>query len=275
MTNPSQSPANPSKSQILNFKLLAQHELDGFGGVGEGINLQIAPDGRRILWLAHESAPKNFTAVDVSDPRKPKVVMQTELPHKDVRSNSLDVVGNTLVRCLSDQDNRHAAGGYRSLRHLGAGKAQADFALRPFGTAFTRRARSVVRRWRVRAHGVRRRRFSAARPQGRSMLHDRGRAQSVQAGRSGPLVGAGNARRRQRTVAAPHRGRLCDRRFGFSRAQYQCLSGTPEPRLRRISRLRCGDPRYQRQSASEDGVALEQLSAELGIQPYRVAAVQP
>src|SRR6185312_5354933 len=55
-----------------NFKLLAHHMLDGFGGIGEGTSIQIAPDGRRILWLAHESAPKNFTAVDVSDPRKPK-----------------------------------------------------------------------------------------------------------------------------------------------------------------------------------------------------------
>ena len=57
-----------------NFKLIAQHTLDGFGGMGEGMSMQIAPDGRRIIWLAHESAPKNFTAVDVSDPRKPKVV---------------------------------------------------------------------------------------------------------------------------------------------------------------------------------------------------------
>src|ERR1700741_237407 len=55
-----------------NFKLLAQHELQGFGGMGEGMAVQIAPDGRRIIWLAHESAPKNFTAVDVSDPRKPQ-----------------------------------------------------------------------------------------------------------------------------------------------------------------------------------------------------------
>jgi hypothetical protein len=58
-----------------NFKLLSHHLLDGFGGMGEGMSIQIAPDGRRILWLAHESAPKNFTAVDVSDPRKPKVVV--------------------------------------------------------------------------------------------------------------------------------------------------------------------------------------------------------
>jgi hypothetical protein len=54
-------------------------------------------DGRRILWLAHEGAPKNFTGVDVTDPRNPKMVVQTELPHMKVRSNSLDVVGNLMV----------------------------------------------------------------------------------------------------------------------------------------------------------------------------------
>ena len=37
----------------------------------EGMSIQIAKDGRRILWLGHESAPKSFTAVDVSDPRPP------------------------------------------------------------------------------------------------------------------------------------------------------------------------------------------------------------
>ena len=80
-----------------NFKLLAQHELDGFGGMGEGMAVQVAPDGRRIIWLAHESAPKNFTAVDVSDPRKPKVVVQTDLPQPYMRSNSLEITGNTMA----------------------------------------------------------------------------------------------------------------------------------------------------------------------------------
>src|SRR5215212_4098583 len=67
--------------QAHNFKLLAQHTLNGHGGMGEGMSLQLARGGRRILWLAHESAPKNFTGVDVTDPRKPKVVVQTDLPH--------------------------------------------------------------------------------------------------------------------------------------------------------------------------------------------------
>jgi hypothetical protein len=79
------------------MRLLAHHELQGFGGMGEGMGLQLAKGGRSILWLAHESAPKNFTGVDVTDPAQPRVVVQTELPHAKMRSNSLDVVGDTLA----------------------------------------------------------------------------------------------------------------------------------------------------------------------------------
>jgi hypothetical protein len=87
----------------LNMRLLAHHELQGFGGIGEGMAMQLAPDGRRILWLAHESAPKNFTGVDVTDPRAPRVVAQTELPHAKVRSNSLDVVGDVMAVAYQTQ----------------------------------------------------------------------------------------------------------------------------------------------------------------------------
>ena len=70
-----------------NMRLLAQNDLGGFGNVGEGMVIQLARDGRRVMWLAHESAPKNVTAVDVTDPRKPSVILQTDLPHGDMRSN--------------------------------------------------------------------------------------------------------------------------------------------------------------------------------------------
>src|ERR1700687_174805 len=80
-----------------NFKLLAQNDLGGFGGMGEGMAVQIAKDGRRIIWLAHESAPKNFTGVDVSDPRNPKVVVQTALPQAHMRSNSLECSANNIM----------------------------------------------------------------------------------------------------------------------------------------------------------------------------------
>src|SRR4029079_7717875 len=80
-----------------NFKLLAQNNLGGFGGMGEGIAVQLAKDGRRIAWIAHESAPKNFTGAHVPDPRNPKVVVQTELPQAHMRSNSLDVAGDIMA----------------------------------------------------------------------------------------------------------------------------------------------------------------------------------
>jgi hypothetical protein len=80
-----------------NMRLLAQNDLGGFGNVGEGMAVQLAHDGRRVMWLAHESAPKNITAVDVTDPRKPSVIFQSDLPHGEMRSNSLDLAGDLLV----------------------------------------------------------------------------------------------------------------------------------------------------------------------------------
>jgi hypothetical protein len=77
-------------NESYGFRLLSQDLLSGFGAVGEGTSLQTAPDGRRIMWLAYEGPPKNFTGADVSDPRRPRVVVQTDLPHGKVRSNSLD-----------------------------------------------------------------------------------------------------------------------------------------------------------------------------------------
>ena len=91
------SRADAAPAAAWNFRLLSHHELDGFGGMGEGLCVQTTRDGRRILWCAHESAPKNFTGLDVTDPRNPRIVAQTELPHAYMRSNSLEVVGDTLV----------------------------------------------------------------------------------------------------------------------------------------------------------------------------------
>ena len=86
-----------------NMRLLAQHPLDGFGNCGEGMAIQLTRDKRRVLWIAHESAPKNVTAVDVTNPRKPTVLVQTALPHERMRSNSLDLVGDLLVVAYQTQ----------------------------------------------------------------------------------------------------------------------------------------------------------------------------
>ena len=86
-----------------NMRLLAQHPLDGFGNCGEGMAIQLTRDKRRVLWIAHESAPKNVTALDVTNPRKPTVLVQTALPHERMRSNSLDLVGDLLVVAYQTQ----------------------------------------------------------------------------------------------------------------------------------------------------------------------------
>ena len=84
-------------AEAKNMRLLGHNNLNGFGNGGEGLALQQTRDGRRMLYIAHESAPKNFTVVDVSDPTEPCVITQTDLPHDKVRSNSLDVVGDVLA----------------------------------------------------------------------------------------------------------------------------------------------------------------------------------
>lgn len=78
------------------LRLLAQTDLAGRGNGGEGMGL-LARRGRRTLFVAHESAPRNFTAVDVTDPRRPEVVCTVDLPHPGVRSNSLAVCGELMA----------------------------------------------------------------------------------------------------------------------------------------------------------------------------------
>lgn len=86
-----------SAGSAENLRLLGQDDLAGHGMVGEGLSVQRTADGRRILWVAHECAPVDFSGLDVTDPRAMRLVAQTMLPHAEMRSNSLDVVGDILV----------------------------------------------------------------------------------------------------------------------------------------------------------------------------------
>jgi hypothetical protein len=95
--NSSLSPGQQASQTLsLNMKLVSHHEMGGFGGVGEGMGMQKTKDGRRVMWLGHEGAPKNFTAIDVTDPKNPKQIIQTELPHNEMRSNNLEVLGDIM-----------------------------------------------------------------------------------------------------------------------------------------------------------------------------------
>src|SRR5580700_1559061 len=102
-------------SMIWNFRLLSHNSLEGFGGMGEGMSMQIAKDGRRILWMAHESAPKNYTAVDVSDPKNPKIVARADLPTSHMRSNSLETVGDVLAIAYQTQQQGQQPAGFELL----------------------------------------------------------------------------------------------------------------------------------------------------------------
>ena len=64
--------------EIKNMRLISHHDLNGFGNIGEGIHLHQTNDGRRVLYMAHESAPKDITGIDVSDLRNPKMLVQTD-----------------------------------------------------------------------------------------------------------------------------------------------------------------------------------------------------
>ena len=83
--------------ELKNMRLISHHDLNGFGNIGEGIHLHQTHDGGRILYMAHESAPKDITGIDVSDLRNPKMLVQTDLEYPHLRSNSLSIVEDIML----------------------------------------------------------------------------------------------------------------------------------------------------------------------------------
>ena len=252
------------------MKLLAQHDLGGFGNVGEGMVIQLARDGRRVLWLAHESAPKNVTAVDVTDPRKPSVILQTDLPHPEMRSNSLDLAGDLLVVAYQTKTVGLTPAGFEIFDVADPGQAAIGRVLRRLGLPLARRAPSVVRGRRLRPHRQRRRRLQGAQSQGRPVLPHRGRAAAVAARRGGALVAARHARGRHRAAAGPPR-RL---RLRLPRPQHQRLPATARPRLGRLSRRRRRHPRHRRPRPPAAGEPLGLPSALPGLHPHAAATAR-
>lgn len=80
-----------------NMRIVGHSDLNGRGNGGEGLALTQDRNGRRILFLAHESAPICFSVVDVTDVAKPAVVVQVPTVTSDIRCNSLSLSGTTLV----------------------------------------------------------------------------------------------------------------------------------------------------------------------------------
>lgn len=85
-----------NRMQSRNLKLVGHNDLAGYGNGGEGMALH--KHGEQLfLYVAQLQAPGNFTVIDVSNPKVPQVVHQTELPHQSVRSNSLAISGDILA----------------------------------------------------------------------------------------------------------------------------------------------------------------------------------
>ena len=87
-----------TESIEFNFKLIGHHELDGFGGIGEGMSIQIAP-GR----AAHPLAGARERAEELHRRRRVRSAQAEDrrarptLPHNKVRSNSLELVGDIMA----------------------------------------------------------------------------------------------------------------------------------------------------------------------------------
>ena len=102
--------------EIRNMRLISHDLLNGFGNIGEGVHLYQDRSGRRVLYMAHESAPKDITGVDVTDIANPKVIVQTDLDYPHLRSNSLSIVGDTMLVAYQSQQPGPARDGDGRLR---------------------------------------------------------------------------------------------------------------------------------------------------------------
>jgi hypothetical protein len=80
------------------MRLVGHHDLNGSGDGGEGLVVEQRPDGRRILYLAHEGTRACLSVVDVTRPDAPVLVSQLASPGPGTtRCNSLGLSGTTLV----------------------------------------------------------------------------------------------------------------------------------------------------------------------------------
>ena len=211
------------------------------------MSIQIAPDGRRILWLAHESAPKNFTAVDVSDPRKPKVVVQTDLPQAHMRSNSLETCGNMMAVAYQTQKKGQQPAGMELFDISVPEKPQVDLVLRLLGRDLARRAPALVLRRRIRPH-ARRARPTSSRRIPTTTSSTAASTCAIRRSRSSSAAGDMPGTKQGDNVMPPPRHPA---RQGPPRPQQQRLSAAAGPLLPRLYRRRHVRARHLRQGQPE------------------------
>lgn len=93
-----QQPAAPVGAvEESNMEIIGHNDLNGHGNGGEGLALKKYADGRRVLFLAHESGPECVSVVDVTHPETPTVMLQIPVEADYVRCNSLSLAGSILA----------------------------------------------------------------------------------------------------------------------------------------------------------------------------------
>jgi len=85
-------------AESRNMVLVGHNDLNGNGDGGEGLALQQFPDGRKVLYLAHEAPARCLSVIDVTKPEAPVMVNQLPSPAPGVtRCNSLGLSGTVLA----------------------------------------------------------------------------------------------------------------------------------------------------------------------------------
>lgn len=87
----------PAVQSSSNMQIIGHSDLNGAGKGGEGLALRRYADGRRVLFLAHESAPMCVSIIDVTKPEDPKVISQIANPAPQLRCNNLGLSGTIMV----------------------------------------------------------------------------------------------------------------------------------------------------------------------------------
>jgi len=92
-------------AESKNVTLVAHNDLNGNGDGGEGMAIQQWPDGRRLLYLAHEGERTCLSIVDVTHPENPMLINQLPSASPGItRCNSLGLSGNVLA--VANQANK-------------------------------------------------------------------------------------------------------------------------------------------------------------------------
>ena len=228
--------------------------------------MQIAKDGRRIIWLGARERAEELHRASTSPIRASrKWWCRPTCRTPYMRSNSLEVVGDIMAVAYQTQKVGQKPAGLRAVRHVGAGEAEVDLVLRLLGRELARRAPAVVLRRRIRPHGVRR----AGLPAAATRTTTSSIASSTCAiRRSRSRSAAGGCRARERATRS-RRPRATRVRQRLPRAQHQRLPAAAGPLLSRLHRRRHVRAGHHRQVEAEADLALGQLAALYTASPTR------